>query len=125
YYQDMRFLSRFELLIASHRPLLLNSSVNHTTAIFAVDLMNTDLNEDGRVIAPSGDIHIFRGKLLWERECFEQIRITNFGHREIALALGIVVAADYFDIFEVRGMERGRNGMCYPPEISEQAVVLP
>src|SRR5690606_3018519 len=72
YHQDTRFLSRWELLIDGQRPLLLNSIVTHGTGIFAVDLTNTDLEEGERVVAPRGEVHIFRGKLLWGNECFEQ-----------------------------------------------------
>ena len=124
YYRDTRFLSRLELVVAGHRPLLLNSSVTHDTAIFAVDLTNVDLYEGDQLLAPNGVIHIFRGTLLWGRACLEQVRITNFGHREIRLPITIGFAADYADIFEVRGLERKRRGRIRPPDVSEQAVVL-
>ncbi|HEX7082305.1 MAG TPA: amylo-alpha-1,6-glucosidase [Gammaproteobacteria bacterium] len=123
YYRDTRFLSQLELFIAGHRPLLLNSSVTHDTAIFAVDLTNVDCN-DGNLEAQRGDIHVFRGKMLWGRECFEQIRITNFGHDEVELPVSIVFAADYADIFEVRGLARERRGRVKAPVKSPDEVVL-
>jgi glycogen debranching enzyme len=124
YHQDTRFLSRWELLVGGKRPLLLNSIVTHGTSIFAVDLTNTDLYDGDRVVAPRGEIHIFRGKLLWGRECFEQIRITNFSHQEIELPLSILFAADYSDIFEVRGLTRDKKGELQPASIGERGVVL-
>ena len=124
YCWDTRFLSRLELTIGGVRPLLLNSGVTHDTAIFAVDLSNVDLFDEDRLVAPSGDFHIFRGTLLWERECFQQIRITNFGERHVRLPLSIEFAADYVDIFEGRGLERQSRGRQLPPEIGERDVVL-
>src|SRR5690606_19157144 len=75
-------------------------------------------------LAPSGEVHIFRGTLLWERECFQQIRVTNFGQRDIRVPLAIEFAADYVDIFEVRGLERERRGRLLSPEVGERDVVL-
>ena len=124
YYSDTRFLSRLELTIAGRRPLLLNSGVTHDTAIFAVDLSNVDLHDGERLVTPSGEIHVFRGTLLWERQCFQQIRVTNFGEDEVRLPLEIEFGADYADIFEVRGLERTRRGRSLPPEVGEDDVVL-
>ncbi|MFS8606484.1 MAG: amylo-alpha-1,6-glucosidase [Gammaproteobacteria bacterium] len=124
YCWDTRFLSRLELTVGGLRPLLLNSGVTHDTAIFAVDLANVDLYEGDRLVAPSGDFHIFRGTLLWERECFQQIRITNFGENRVRLPVAIEFAADYVDIFEVRGLERKQRGQALPPEIGEREIVL-
>src|SRR5690606_14563728 len=71
YHRDTRFLSRFELSIAGRRPLLLNSSISNENAIFSVDLTNTDLEQGGRIVVPHGEVHIFRGKLLWNAACSE------------------------------------------------------
>jgi len=124
YCDDTRFLSRLELLLGGRRPLLLNSGVTHDTAIFAVDLSNVDLYDGDRLVTPSGEIHVFRGTLLWERQCFQQIRVTNFGQDEVRLPIAIEFAADYADIFEVRGLERARRGRGLPADVGEQEVVL-
>lgn len=121
---DTRFLSRFELAVGGSRPLLLNSGVTHDTAIFAVDLSNVELRDGEHLVAPSGDVHLFRGTLLWERGCFQQLRITNFGERHLRLPIVIEFGADFVDIFEVRGLERDKKGKLLPPEVSERAVVL-
>src|SRR5690606_15620465 len=120
YYSDTRFLSRLELTLGGLRPLLLNSGVTHDTAIFAVDMSNVDLHDGERLATPSGEIHVFRGTLLWDRECLQQIRVTNFGHDLVRVPLAIEFAADYVDIFEVRGLDRPRRGRMLPPEIREQ-----
>jgi glycogen debranching enzyme len=124
YYSDTRFLSKLDLTIGGLRPLLLNSGVTYDTAIFAVDLSNVDLFDGERLATPSGEVHVFRGTLLWERECLQQIRITNFGHNPVRLPLAIEFAADYADIFEVRGIDRPRRGRYLPAEVGKQEVVL-
>src|SRR5690606_33244483 len=71
-----------------------------------------------------GEINVFRGTLLWERTCYQQIRVTNFGHDAARFPLTLEFGADYVDIFEVRGLERERRGTLLPPEVGEQEVVL-
>ncbi|HEX6999612.1 MAG TPA: amylo-alpha-1,6-glucosidase [Gammaproteobacteria bacterium] len=124
YYQDTRFLSRLDLLIGDERPMLLNSNVSDENGVFAVDLSNGDFYDGGRLIATRGEVHIFRGKLLWDASCCEVIRVTNFAHHEIELPLRVVFAADYADIFEVRGLARTRKGRLEPPRVSSDEVVL-
>ena len=124
YHRDTRFLSRFELTIAGRRPLLLNSSVSHENAILSVDLANGDITDGGRILVPHGEIHIFRGKLLWNAACCEMIRVTNFSHRPIELPLSIAFAADYADIFEVRGLARERKGRIEQPRVLEHGAML-
>src|SRR5690606_22254956 len=60
----------------------------------------------------------------WEASCCELIRITNFTHRAITLPIGIVFAADYADIFEVRGLARARKGRLRPTKINEDGALL-
>src|SRR5690606_7275541 len=48
----------------------------------------------------------------------------NFGDEEVSVPLEIEFAADYADIFEVRGLERPRRGLLLPPEVGTQEVVL-
>jgi glycogen debranching enzyme len=124
YYRDTRYLSRFSLTIARNRPLLLSSSIREDNGLLAVDLMNTDLLRGDQVVIPRGAVHIFRSGVIWKDTCYQRIRIHNYGSHSVELKFLLQFAADFADIFEVRGMQREERGCDLPPEITQAAVLL-
>lgn len=68
YYEGTRFLSRYELRIGGRRPMLLNSWVMRDNSLLAIDLTTPDLPEDGGPTTCKGEIHVFRGRLLWRED---------------------------------------------------------
>jgi glycogen debranching enzyme len=124
FHEGTRFLSVLQLLLGKSRPLLLSSTIQQDNALLAVDLTNPDRCEQGEVVLPRGSIHIFRSRLLWESVCYERLRIRNFAAEPIRLSLGCQFAADYADIFEVRGTERRARGRKLETQVTEREVVL-
>ena len=123
YHDGTRFLSRLELRIGGRRPLLLSSTVKKENDLLTVDLSNPDLkNEAGQIVLPRGVVHVFRTKFLWAGVCYERLRVSNFGLAPIETQLALDFAADYADIFEVRGSKRERRGVRLE-ELVEGAVV--
>jgi glycogen debranching enzyme len=124
YYGDTRFLSHHELLIDGVRPMFLNSSVKDENGLLIVELMNPDLHVSGKNKIAKGELHIFRGKLLWNGACYEHVRIINFGMEQAETVLSMEFGADYADIFEVRGYQRSERGKYIEPQISGNELVL-
>ena len=124
YYQDTRFLSRLTLKVDKDRPLLLSSAVREDNAVLAVDGTNSDISRDGEVTIPQGTLHIFRSKVLWERTCHERLRIHNYGRVPLDFWFSIEFAADFVDIFELRGAKRKRRGDRIKTEVTTDTVVL-
>jgi glycogen debranching enzyme len=56
--------------------------------------------------------------------CHERLQITNFGMRSVELDLRLDFAADFRDLFELRGMTRLRRGRLLPPVVEHGAAVL-
>jgi len=110
YHSDTRYLSRLELRINGRQPLLLSSTVQVDNAALVVDLTNPDLIEDGRIALPRDTIHIHRFKYLWESACCERIALFNYAAEAQPVQLDLHFAADFSDIFEVRGQSRPRRG---------------
>ena len=110
YHDGTRFLSRFELLLFGHPPLLLSSTVSVDDAVFDADLTNPDVLQNGHIGLARGEINIHRSRILWEGTCVERIRITNFRLNRIDLPLAIRFDADFADVFEVRGTQRPKRG---------------
>ena len=124
YHQGTRFLSSLTLSLAGGRPLLLSAAVRRDNLLMSADLTNPDIYLDGHVIAPRGSIHIFRTKLIWEGACYERIHVRNFSREPLDVTLGIAYAADYADIFEVRGLHRELRGRLLEPRLEGGAVEL-
>jgi glycogen debranching enzyme len=109
FYRDTRFLSHLELRLEGKRPLLLSSAVHEDKAALSVELTNPDLHiADDRL--PRDTIFLHRTKFLWRTVCYERISIKNFGAVPRRLHLDFLFAADFHDVFEVRGTPRLRRG---------------
>jgi glycogen debranching enzyme len=124
YFQDTRFLSRLTLRLGKDRPLLLSSTVREDNAVMAVDATNPDFWRDSEIIIPRGTVHLYRSKVLWDNACHERLRIHNYGRAAVDFVLSIEFAADFADIFELRGTNREKHGRCLEPELTEDGLVL-
>ncbi|MCO6440900.1 MAG: amylo-alpha-1,6-glucosidase [Nitrococcus mobilis] len=124
YHEGTRFLSYFEFNVNEQRPLLLNSTVKEDNTLLTVDLTTPDLYKNDRLVIQKGILHIFRSKLLWKGVHYEYMRLFNYGDKAIDLRLDFRFAADYADIFEVRGAKRFARGQDLPIQHKEQELVL-
>jgi len=110
FYNDTRHLSGVQLLIDGQRPLLLSSAVENDNVVLTVDLANPDIYQNGKVVLPRETLHVRRSKFLWNGTCHERIAVHNFGTEPQNCFLTIGFAADFADLFEVRGMTRPKRG---------------
>jgi glycogen debranching enzyme len=124
YHQGTRFLSHSDFEINGQRPMMLNSTVRDDDSLLAVDLTTPDLYEDGRLVVTKGTIHVFRTKLLWDGACHEHIRIANYAMHSVHSRLSFRNAADFADIFEVRGFRRKRRGTLLPAKALDDGLVF-
>jgi glycogen debranching enzyme len=125
YHEGTRFLSRLELRLGGRRPLLLSSTVKKENDLVTVDLTNPDLkNEAGHITLPRGVVHVFRSKFLWKGACYERLRVSNFGGAPIETDLILDYAADFADIFEVRGSKRERRGRRLDDQVEPATVAI-
>ncbi|AZO82020.1 MULTISPECIES: amylo-alpha-1,6-glucosidase [unclassified Bosea (in: a-proteobacteria)] len=108
---DTRHLSRLQLFFQHKRPLLLSSVIQDDNASLTVDLANPEITRsDGATIIPRDAIAIGRTKFLWNSVCYERIGLRNFDRVPHEFWLSLTFAADFCDLFEVRGMKRSRRG---------------
>jgi len=124
YHEGTRFLSRLELRLGNTRPLLLSSTVRDDNTLLAVDLTNPDIRAGDQVTVPRGTLHLFRSKFLWQAVCYERLIIMNHGLTPVKVTLSLSFAADFDDIFEVRGIKRAKKGRYLPEHVHKNAVML-
>jgi glycogen debranching enzyme len=105
-----RIVSRFALYLAGEKPLLLSATAQDDNALFNSDLTNVDLYDDERLTLSRELIHLNRQRFVWDRAMYERILVRNFDDRPHSLTLALEFAADFADVFEVRGERRPRRG---------------
>ncbi|SRR5579883_642743 len=125
FYRDTRHLSHFFLSINGARPMLLSSALRDDNATLTCDVANPDLyDSDGRLIFEHDLLHIRRSRFLWNAACFERIFVKNFDDRPRQIQVGLAFAADFADLFEVRGKHRERRGEIHDPLVERNSVTL-
>ena len=106
YHRDTRYLSQLELRLNGAPFLLLSSDVREDNILLTVDLSNPDLSADGRNVLRGERIHVNRRKFIWQNCCYERLLVHNFDLVPHRLVLTIDFAADFADLFEVRGQKK-------------------
>ncbi|HUG15120.1 MAG TPA: amylo-alpha-1,6-glucosidase [Thermomicrobiales bacterium] len=124
FHDGARFLSRLVLEINGEPPLLLSSTTSTDSEQLAIDLTNHDIRGEGARRIPQETLHILRSKFLLASCCFERVSVRNYGNRAREFALCLRFGADYADIFEIRGMTRGRHGEHLPARVDGEQVML-
>ncbi|HEX3943144.1 MAG TPA: amylo-alpha-1,6-glucosidase [Rhizomicrobium sp.] len=124
FHEDTRYLSGSYLLIEGHRPLLLSSRLHDDNAVLTVDLANPDIYRDGELALSRETLHLIRTKFLWRAACHERIAVQNFDRSPHDTRLLIWFAADFADLFEVRGIQRPRRGSCHAEKIGTDRVIF-
>ena len=124
YHRDTRYLSRLELRLNGDRPLLLSSSSAEDGSMLPVDLANTDaIAADGTPLHREL-IYLNRRQFVWRSAYYELLLVRNFDLKRHVVTLAIRFAADFADIFEVRGQTRPQHGIHAAELVSPDAVAL-
>ena len=125
YHRDTRYLSHLFLTIDGQRPILLSSTVRDNNAMLTCDLTNPDLNDASGQLSLAHDlIHIRRSRFLWNGGCYERMAIRNFSNAVRHVRIELAFAADFADLFEVRGAVRKRRGTYREPATQGDSVTL-
>jgi glycogen debranching enzyme len=122
YFQDTRYLSGYEFSFSFARPMVLLSTADlgYSSEHVLTNPTLTDL--EGRRV-PSGTIEVRRLRVL-EDVLEESVRVTNYNTRPVSLDLVFRFAADFADIFEVRGYEPQFRGELDPPVWRHAALTM-
>lgn len=125
FHLDTRYLSALQLRIDGHRPILLSSTLRDDNANLTCDLTNPDIvDADGTITMAHDLLHIRRYRFLWKARCYERIAVRNYDEQPRTLRLQVRFAADFVDLFEVRGATRDARGTLHEPEFGTDQVVL-
>src|SRR5690606_23391787 len=124
FHDDTRLLSRATLRIAGARPEMLSATVTRDNVFFVAHLTNQPLPPLGVDALPSGLLHIARTRFLSGNRLYERLRFHNYGLEPVRAPLRFDYAADFRDMFEVRGVERSRRGEMQPARVGTDNLVF-
>jgi glycogen debranching enzyme len=124
YHRDTRILSQLTLLLEEARPLLLSSTIQDDNTAFSADLSNPDLLIGDQIAFRREQIHLQRLKFLWDGASHERLLVRNFSDRPLRVRVALCFAADFADLFEVRGEHRAARGRSSAARGGDAMVVL-
>src|SRR6478672_9932073 len=119
FHEDTRLLSAYSLRIAGLQPEPLSAAVTRDNVFFVAHLTNKPLPVLGAPDAVSGLIHIARTRFLCGDRLYERVCCRNYGNHAVVAPLRLEFAADFRDMFEVRGSVRAARGELLPPTFDE------
>jgi len=124
FHAECRHLSQFTVQVNGRQPLLLGSTIREDNAFLSVDLTNVDSEDENGAMVSRGTLHIFRLQFLRRAACYVQIRLLNYGSEPASISVRFRFAADFADIFEVRGTARQRSGERLTDQLSAEKLIL-
>jgi glycogen debranching enzyme len=107
---DTRYLARLEMVLDDVQPLLLGSNLRDDNSALTVDLTNSDVYRNGRLMLQKDTLHIVRSIFLWRGTAYQRIGLQNHGDHPASFDLTLLFDNDFADLFEVRGERRPRRG---------------
>jgi len=124
YFGDTRFLRQLELRVYGQRPLTLNAGVSEDGLQASIDVTNPDVALAPEILLPGRSLRIARRLTLYDQQLYQVLAVENFANQPHELKLTLTFAADFVDVFEVRGHPRERRGTALDPEVTTDAVRL-
>ncbi len=122
FHDDTRILSRWELTLGDRSPTLLSGAISQDNVYFTSRGLNRAIPAPAGPIGPPGVVHLERKRFLWDERLYERIRLTSYNREPITLPLAFRYAADFRDMFEVRGAQRRARGRLATPKVTDHAV---
>ena len=124
FHDDTRILSTFRMLLGDRDPTLLSGATSQDNVVFTSNSLNKAIPAPGQPGGAPGVLHIERKRFLWEERFYEKVTVVNYGREDTRLPLVFEFAADFRDMFEVRGARRLRRGVVHPPVTDATSVTF-
>ena len=119
-----RFLQRFELRLNGGFPVLLTTTPIDNGNALVTYLANADERRGDEITLLRDTLAIQRHKTIFTQALYEQVRLHHHGQTPLQVRVTFLFAADFADIFELRGTTRVRRGTLEPPIVEPGSVRL-
>lgn len=116
YHHGTRYLSRLALRIGGKWPVLLHASTRADNVCHSTEMVSPPLSSPAAL--ERGAVHLARSACVIAGSYRERLVLTSFAGESLWLAIGYELAADFRDMFEIRGVERLHHGVLDTPEVA-------
>lgn len=123
FHDDTRFLSHLEMRIGGHRGVVLSASTERTFAA-QIELTTGNITLRDSFDLPENTVHIRREQLLASEIFFDRFTFENFNLVHVDFTLELEFAADFVDVFQVRGVARQKHGQYYAPLVGRDTITF-
>jgi glycogen debranching enzyme len=123
YHRGTRHLRWLEMRLAGARPLPLSAEVSPENDQILVGLTNADVQRPDGVI-PRNTIYVDRLLSIAGPHLLESFTIWSYHDAPCELALELIFASDFHDVFEVRGTQRTARGQLLGEEREDGMVTI-
>ncbi len=106
---DTRYLSRLELQIEGRSPILLSSTADKGF-VLSVLCTNPHLGDASKGDEIKADTIGIKREMVLNGGLFEEIEVANYGTVPVSFELSLSFDADFVDLFQIRGFNRGQRG---------------
>jgi len=124
FFDGTRFLSALLLRLARRRPLLLSSGTRADNDALSIHSTNADVREGDRITLARESIYLHRSIELHDGALRLLLDVRSYAAHPVTLELEFGFAADYADVFEVRGTRREVRGSINAPLVRPEGVEL-
>jgi glycogen debranching enzyme len=121
--EDTRYLSQIELLVNGHPPIVLSATSEGGYANRVELTVKGSLPGEGLDI-PVNTIFVHREQILESEGLHDILRFQNFHSKKAHLVIEITYDADFMDIFQVRGIIRGKSGRYFEPLLTQTQMTF-
>jgi glycogen debranching enzyme len=115
--EDTRYLSQIELLVNGFPPSVLSATTEGAYANRVELTVKGSLPGEGLDI-PVNTVFVHREQILESEGLHDILQIQNFHSERAHLVVEITYESDFMDIFQVRGIIRGKSGRYFEPLIT-------
>jgi glycogen debranching enzyme len=123
YANDTRHLSELRLEVGDARPVALSYSASEDRAV--LDATNATLRSQSRPPVPQLSLSITRELLIASGRLYLLVRVLNFLAQPVTTSLSLALAADFADMFEVRGFPlRTSRGHALAPRRTDRGLTF-
>ncbi|MGK9251760.1 amylo-alpha-1,6-glucosidase [Paenibacillus humicus] len=123
YTRDTRFLSVLELRINGKKPIVLSSEADENY-LSTILLTNPHMEMDGKLELWRESIEIKRTRFIYGDVLYETVEATNYSPTAWEFELSLRFAADFTDMFVIRGFQSGGAGVAAPPLPGENGLAF-
>jgi glycogen debranching enzyme len=123
YAYDTRYLSEVRLEVGGARPVALSYAAVDDQAV--VDSTNAQLSRGSAEPIPQLSLSVTRELMIVSGRLYYLVRLRNFLRECVTTTASLAVAADFADMFEVRGgVRRPARGHAMAPKRTGRGLVL-